>query len=320
MGTRLEALSLTTASVDARDRLAFWRDVVCDTFVELDCESHLADGFHGALTNTSLCGIQFSHVAAEAQQVVRSRAKIARSARDYFLLSLQVEGRGTLAQDGRTAILQPGDFALYDTTRPYDLTFGSAFQQLVLRLPREIVSDRLTDTERLTALRISGEHGVGRLASTFLRQLHQQLDEIDPVSVNRLHASVVDLLATALGEQCGVTAASESQVLIRRRICVFIDRNLANPDLNCAMIAAEHGISERYLRKLFETSEMTVSEWIWSRRLDQARRDLVDPLHAHVSVTAIGYDVGFKDGAHFSRAFKAKFGETPTACRNAARR
>jgi AraC-like DNA-binding protein len=313
----VEALSLTTESVAAHERLAYWRDVVCATFVELDCDSPVPEGFFGSVTNSSLCGIQFSNVQSGPQHVVRTRSRIAQSDLDYFLLSLQVRGQGMLAQDGRTAILKPGDFTLYDTTRPYDLSFKEDFNQLVLRLPREIVSDRLTDTEQLTALCISGAHGVGRLASTFLHQLHQQLDEIDPLSVARLHASVVDLLATALGEQRGTKACrnSESQVLQRRRICAFIDRNLANPDLNCAMIAAEHRVSERYLRKLFEGSAMSVSEWIWSRRLDQARRDLADPLRAHISVTAIGYDVGFKDGAHFSRAFRAKFGVTPSTCR-----
>ena len=61
---------------------------------------------------------------------------------------------------------------------------------------------------------------------------------------------------------------------------------------------------------------MSVSELIWARRLEQARRDLADPLHRHVSVTGIGYDAGFKDAAHFSRAFKSAFGETPSAYRS----
>jgi hypothetical protein len=32
-------------------------------------------------------------------------------------------------------VLAPGDFALYDSTRPYQLTFDGAFQQFVLKLP-----------------------------------------------------------------------------------------------------------------------------------------------------------------------------------------
>jgi AraC-like DNA-binding protein len=110
----------------------------------------------------------------------------------------------------------------------------------------------------------------------------------------------------------------ESQILIRQRIRAFIDRQLANPDLSCELIAAHHGICERYLRKLFEGSSQSVSELIWKRRLDQARRDLVDPLLSHIGIQSIAYEVGFKNPAHFSRAFKARFGVTPREYRSVA--
>lgn len=138
--------------------------------------------------------------------------------------------------------------------------------------------------------------------------------------MDRLHATGVDLLATAFAEQAGVGfCVSESHTMLRRRISDFIDRHLCDPELSCMSIAAAHGISERYLRKLFAGGSLSASDLIWSRRLERARRDLIDPLRAHRTVTAIGYDVGFKDAAHFSRAFKARFGITPTEQRRASR-
>jgi AraC-like DNA-binding protein len=312
----LQYTRLTTDSLAAKKRLPFWQDVVCDTFVELECESARREQFFGSLVNRAFGEIQFSAVESCSQRVVRTRSKISRSEKDFFLLSLQTSGRCLISQDGRTAMLQPGDFALYDTTQPYDLSFDEAFGQLVVRLPRALVTDRLADAEQLTARRILGSRGTGLLASNFLRQLHASIDTIDPLSMAPLHTSALDLLATALAEQLGtVGRVSESHVLMRRRVCAFIDANLDNCRLSCEMIAAAHRISERYLRKVFESSSMNVSEWIWSRRLLQAKRDLLDPRRSHVSVTAIGYDVGFKDAAHFSRAFKLKFGETPSSCR-----
>jgi AraC-like DNA-binding protein len=320
-GPFMQHVRLTTDSLTTPNRLPYWRDFVCDTFVELECDSVSGEQFFGSITNRTLGDIQFSDVDSCAQHVVRTRSKISRSGLDYFLLSLQTHGRGMLAQDGRTATLQPGDFALYDTTRPYDLKFDDGFGQLVLRLPRDMILNQLADAERLTALRVGGARGTGLLASTFIRQLHDSLDTIDSASAARLHASAIDLIATALADHAGRAApASESHFILRRRICAFIDAHLEDQRLNCEMIAAAHRISERYLRKIFATSAMSASEWIWSRRLNQARRDLLDPLRAHLSVTAIGYDVGFKDSAHFSRAFKAKFGESPSAYRASATR
>lgn len=311
--------TLTTEVLARKDRLSYWRDVVCATFVELECDGIGPDDFFGSMSNSAIGDIQISEVRSTSQIVSRTRSKIAASDRDFFLLSLQTKGKGVLAQDGRTALLEPGDFALYDTTRPYDLRFDSGFSQLVLRLPRPIVAGRLADAESCTALRIAGNMGAGKLASMFIRQLHTEIDDIDPISVARLHASTVDLLATALAEQGGIVGTSnESHVMLRRRVSAFIEEHLGDPDLSCEMIASAQRISQRYLRKIFEASSQSVSELIWARRLDQAKRHLADPLLSHVAVTAIGYDVGYKDAAHFSRSFKVKFGLTPRDYRAAA--
>jgi AraC-like DNA-binding protein len=309
---------LSTDTVAEGERVAYWRDAVCDTFVELECDATRTSRFFGSLTSRQAGAIQYSQVQSAPQHVARTRHKISQSGLDYFLLSLQTGGQGVIEQDGRTAVLRVGDFALYDTTRPYDLWFEDRFSQLVLRLPRRILTERVFDAEQFTALRIDGSTGAGRVASVFFRQLHRELAHVAGASVEQLHASGVDLLATAFSEQTGALATlSEPHRVLKHRICTYIDRHLSDVELSCESIASAHGISERYLRKLFAAGPMSASERIWSRRLNQAKRDLIDPMLRHRTVTSIGYDIGFKDPAHFSRAFKARFGVTPTAWRRA---
>ena len=55
----------------------------------------------------------------------------------------------------------------------------------------------------------------------------------------------------------------------------------------------------------------TVTGQIWSRRLELAAADLVDPRHQSQTVSQIAFGAGFEDAAHFSRAFKVRFGHTP---------
>ncbi len=308
---------ISTDAIAAAGRLPYWRDVVCATFVELDCESAAATGFFGAIENRAMLDLQFSDIRSSAQRVVRTPAKIARSDRDYFLLSLQTAGTGIVAQDGRSAVLQPGDFALYDTTRPYDLTFAEDFGQIVLRLPRETVTRRLAEARHLTALRVPGDRGTGRLASAFLQQLHVELGLLETTSMGRVHASTIDLLTTALAEQAGTNklAQHDPKALLRHRVEAYIERELGNPDLTCETVALAQGVSPRYLRKLFQEVDTTVSAVIWHCRLDYAHRRLSDPRCAGLSVTAIGYDSGFKDPTHFSRAFRARFGASPSGLR-----
>jgi AraC-like DNA-binding protein len=308
---------LSTDSVAAANRLDYWREIVCDVFVELECRAADGQSFFGAIESRSLDDIRFTRVSSKGQQVVRTPKRIARSDMEYFFLSLQLRGHGLHKQDGRVARLEAGDFAIYDTTRPYELLFGDTFSQLVLSLPREVVKSRLKDAEQLTACPVQARSGSGRLASIFIRQLAMQLDSLDAASLPRLHASVVDLIATALAEQRSAQGSplSQSRNVLTQRVIQFIEDNLGDPELTCRSIAERHRISERYLRLLFREMDTCASHWIWRRRLERARQDLLDPRQHHRSVTSIGFNWGFKDAAHFSRAFKQQFECTPSEAR-----
>ena len=41
---------LTTADIAERKRFQFWQDAVCDTFVELDCQTGREERFFGEIT------------------------------------------------------------------------------------------------------------------------------------------------------------------------------------------------------------------------------------------------------------------------------
>lgn len=304
---------VSTQSVPASHRLPFWRDLVCDTFVDLACEAAAPRGFYGEIENWRSSDLAYSRVKSTAHQVQRDKQRISRSNDDHYLLSLQVRGEGSLLQDGRSAILKPGDFAIYDVTRPYQLLFDDEFEQLVMQIPREQIRSRLFDADNLTAIGVSGNAGAGRLASMLIAQTASQLAYLDDEGLAQAQNCVLDLAANALGSSQGkrTQIVSESQELTIRRILHFVEDALGDPSLTCEQVAAAHGISERYLRKLFQAKGHSVSEWIWMRRLEHARIDLANPRLAHRSITSIAYDWGFKDNAHFSRAFKKRFGQTP---------
>jgi len=296
-----------------------WADLVCATFVELDCDFRAAENFHGRIEHHLVGEFDLAKVSSTTQLATRTRSRIARSSHDDFLLNLQTSGRGEIRQGGRSALLKPGDIGLYDTTRPYELCFDDDFSTIVLRIPRKVIEQKIVDTDQLTAKPITCARGMGRLASNFLCQVFEQIDDLDPLSLPRVYSGAIELLTGAMLEQSGGSAdVKEAHILLRRRTIAYIDRNLADPALSCRTIAGALRISTRHLRQIFETAPYGVSDLIWVRRLEQARRDLADPFKAHISVTGIGFDLGFKDSAHFSRAFKNAFDVTPSSFRAAA--
>lgn len=308
---------LSTSSVPASHRLPYWRDLVCDTFVDLSCEMIEPRNFHGEIEQWKADDLAYTKVVSNAHNVARDKKRIARSVDDHFLLSLQVRGAGSLRQDGRTTILRPGDFAVYDVTRPYSLMFDNEFEQVVMQIPRKQLKARLFDIDELTAVGVRGCDGAGRLASTLIAQTASQLPHLDSESLVQAQNCVLDLTANALANSQGRRSeiVSENQELTIRRILQHIEDCLSDPFLTCERVAAENGISERYLRKLFQGKGHSVSEWIWMRRLENAKSDLRNPRFAHRSISSIAYDWGFKDTAHFSRAFKKRFDQTPRGLR-----
>ena len=60
---------------------------------------------------------------------------------------------------------------------------------------------------------------------------------------------------------------------------------------------------------------MSVSEWIWDRRLQRCYDLLTRPEPRPLSVTEVAYQLGFSSSSHFSTAFRRKFGISPSDLR-----
>lgn len=121
------------------------------------------------------------------------------------LLAVQLHGRTIAQQDGRQAILLPGDLTLFDGTRPYRVDFqGRHFDHLVLRFPRTALEERGIDTGAVTVRRIALDSALGRLVTPFLLNVVQAADTVDPETGERLAGMSLDLIATALASVSGV--------------------------------------------------------------------------------------------------------------------
>lgn len=309
---------LSTAQVAPAERLAFWSDIVCDTYVQLECDAPAGcDSIEGEIVADRLATLQLSRVTASAQQVRRTPAKIARSSDDFFLVSIQASGYGTISQDGRDALLGPGDFALYDSTRPYRLGFDGDFQQYVLMLPAPTLRTALRDTERLTATTVPGDRGAGHLMIGMIRTLAADIGSLAPESAVAVADSVSQILVAGLAALPAARHAPLSQLAAyyREQIKSLVHSRLRDPDLNVADIARRLGVSPSTLQRAWSGQSCALGDWIWTQRLDAARGDLCNPSLAARRISEIAFAWGFNDAAHFSRAFRARFGCSPREIR-----
>jgi AraC-like DNA-binding protein len=304
----------STETVELRDRLSYWIEAVCETYVQLDCDTPLRDRpFEGAIEANQLALLGLSRVTSTTQHVRRTPAKIALATEDFFLVSIQTVGGGKVIQDGRVAELVPGDFALYDSTRPYELVFDGPFQQHVLQLPGAVLRGRLRETEKLTARKVCGDRGAGHLMIGMINALAACVDTLEAGSAAAVAESVENILIAGLSSLPGAAdrVASPVAVLHRSQIKAYVLRRLRDPALSVADIAAHLSLSPSTIHRAFAGEPNSLNTWIWSERLDGAKRDLCDPALARRTISDIAFGWGFSDAAHFSRVFRRRFGCAP---------
>jgi AraC-like DNA-binding protein len=312
---------LTTDAVDPRDRVAYWTDMICNVYVQLSCDPRLTPDFTGSIRRHTLPNLDMSIVSSSAQSVLRTSSLISRSSDDYFLVSIQTKGVGVVRQDGRDAVLAPGDFALYNSSRQYELLFEQDFEQIVLKLSGDSLRNAVRDTHALTASKVSGDSGAGHLLINMLKTLRDDISSLQPESALAVSDGIKSILVAGLQTLPNAKRASVSNLagFHMGRIKSLIESNLNDADLSVASIAQQLGLSSGHVHRLFKDEATSLSHYIWNKRLEACSRDLIDPRQAGSSVGEIAYRRGFSDAAHFSRTFRKRFGCSPRDWRCANR-
>lgn len=112
----------------------------------------------------------------------------------------------------------------------------------------------------------------------------------------------------------GATSLDTADAVLRRRALELIEARYCDPDLTPAAIAGALHVSSRTLFRAFETSPMTIARLLLQKRLSVAalvlENDRDDP-----TVASIADVHGFHNPDHFTRAFRAKYGMSPSEYR-----
>jgi transcriptional regulator GlxA family with amidase domain len=141
--------------------------------------------------------------------------------------------------------------------------------------------------------------------------------DIRHLLVGHVH-DLVTLVLGATRDGHYVAAGGGLRAARLRAIKTEIMENLVG-DLSAATLAARQGITPRHLRRLFEGEGTSFSEYVLERRLARVHRMLTDPRATEQPIGTVAFDAGFGDLSYFNRAFRRRFGATPSDVRAAAR-
>jgi len=306
----------STSDVEKGTAFQYWADLVCDVYVglELNCRKAERAAFAATISCFDLASIRVSAIAGSGHRASRTRKKLGDSPSDAVFGHLQVEGRTSVTQCGRRADLIPGDLVFYDASSEYEITTGPDFSALIFQLNRDAAS--VSDTSRIIGNKLSGQKGLGTPIAKFLSAIPGAVHELPQAEKSTLAECTLDLLRTAMRivDASGDAPTKSRHILTQQsRAQQVTDKRLHDPRFDREALADALGVSVRGLTRLFASLQMSPSEYIRMRRLEQCRCALV--ASAEMTITEIALSNGFNDSSHFSSAFRKEFGTSPSGYR-----
>lgn len=291
-----------------------WHQVTCREFSQTECRRIAREQFRARISIRTFGALVINDIwsstaAGDHVHVTRSPGDIRKDPRDYFMLWLTIGGEVVFAQNGRDVRMQKGDLVLHDQSQPFALEFAEQSRSVMISIPRPLLTARLPDAPRLTAFRIAGTSKLGALAGSVVRQLTRLDDGIGDDAARQLGVSALNIFATVLESEltCDGTPSHGRERLTR--VKRYILANLHDSELDLNTIATAQNMAPRTLNRLFACEGTTPIRWLWQQRLAASYKAIAEGHIAQVTEAALSF--GFSDVSHFSRAFKAAFGQSP---------
>jgi AraC-like DNA-binding protein len=238
---------------------------------------------------------------------------------DNVFFSMVLDGDSIACERGREITLRGGDALVFSgADGGCTIDRRATVRFAAMRMPYRALAPLVANLNDAAMRLIPKETGSLRLLASYLRAIDMghALDwpDLCPAVVSHIH----DLVALSVGATRDFQQLAEERSVCAARLRTIkadIAANLGDCELNVTVAAARHGVTPRYVQKLFASEGVTFSEYVLDRRLCAAHRLLKDPRLAHRLIASVAFDCGFGDLSYFNRTFRRRYNATPTDVR-----
>jgi AraC-like DNA-binding protein len=268
----------------------------------------------GYFRRRSLRGLDVADFCCDIRHINRTLRDVRQDDMEYFYLLMQISGQARIEQGEERAILEPGQLYLLDSTRPVAISFGEeAAHCLSVHLPRGVFLHETPAPFRPGPCPAPASFLARRLwaCAAALGPPGQETVRDDPASILSLAR-----MAFQAGSPDGRESLRRQPPGLRYDYAVReMEAEIANPELDLAWLAARTGVSPRQLERDFQAHDHSFVGLLREKRLKLAREliDLALRRRAEPRITEIAFSAGFRDISNFNRAFRQRYGHTPSA-------
>ncbi len=311
----------STDDVAADQRLDYWSASSIDTIVDINCRTFDESGLHATQRAMQLDVCSIVEVAANEHSIERTAPQIRKHRKDSVFLDLLVAGNSFHYQRNGCVASTPGDMVLYDPDQPYVHGFTHGMRQITFDVPKDCLRSLNVSATHSAPTKLGGLAGPGRFISKWL------LEKVDELArkaqqTGRIETAQRDelwqLLEAALGQLRSGGSGTSSHTLTLMRARAYVHERLSDPDLDSEAVARAVGVSVRHVHRVFESSGVTLRQFIIGKRLGECAHSLQDHALNAATIAEIGYRWGFNDAVYFCRSFKKRYGVSPREFRAAA--
>jgi AraC-like DNA-binding protein len=301
-----------TANIDPHHRFDAWQENI-GVFFDLGMPDHCKQPTD-VLAQIDVCNLGetvFGVTRAQSQRFTRASARVAHDDMDHFLVQLFLKGGGVTVDNEQ---IVAGDMLIIDLHQPHDM-LNTDFENLTLVLPRDLRPEISTRLAALHGRKLPLENPLVSFMGNSLFNMWQSIPGMTIHQADSAMQGTLDLMQGCLlrkglfpDDDDAPTSAALAQIIYR-----YIENNLSE-DITPASLAQTFRMSRSQIYRIFAPHDGIVN-YLWDRRLKRSLELLSQQGYAHKNIGMIAFECGFKSESHFSRAFRSKFGATPSQVR-----
>ncbi|MEQ1769314.1 MAG: AraC family transcriptional regulator [Devosia sp.] len=234
---------------------------------------------------------------------------------DAVVLAAVRSGRAELRYQGNAVRVADGDAVLTANDETGTFTGHTETWLTNIRLDRRVLGRYLTDPQAAIGQPIPASHSALRLLLSYADVLADTQLMAGAEARRVFSANMYDLAALVLGGGRNLAAHAGGVRAARlHAVKADMEQRFREP-LTIGEMARAHEISASYLRQLFAGAGTSFADTLMELRLAAVHRALISPHTSHLAISDIAYDAGFGDLSYFNRAFRRRYGMTPSEAR-----
>jgi AraC-like DNA-binding protein len=312
-------IRLSTEQFAERDRVEATREIFGRAIMNIEFEPAPDSPFNMDMVLRALPDFGLAAGTRSAMTCVRTPQLIDS---DDLIIAFVRSGSGVFQFHGRETQIKAGGATILRSAGEGRLSLPSTTDMISYRLPFIRMAPLIADLDAVLVKPIPADSEALRLMVNYSSVLQDDdmlaTPEIRSTVASHLH----DLAALAIGatrDAAEIASGRGVQAARLRAIKLAIVENLANRSLSIDSVAARHGVTPRYVSRLFESAATTFSEFVLMQRLNRAHRMLIAPALFGRTISSIALETGFSDVSYFNRTFRRLYGAAPSDVRKQAK-